>query len=67
MLIDYIEELRKQPRDVRERAVMYWTVVLVAIIVAIFIGIRIVMAVMSDGGTVPDTSSIASPYGSVNE
>lgn len=67
MLIDYIERLRKQPRPVRERAVMYWTVVLVAIIVTIFIAIRIAMAVVGGGDTVPDQGAIASPYGSVNE
>lgn len=67
MLIDYIERVRKQPREARERAVLYWTVVLVITIVVIFIGIKIVMAVFDGGDAVPDASSIASPYGSVNE
>lgn len=62
MLIEYIERLRKQPKEVRQQAVVFWTVVSVAIILAFYITLRIVFAVADDAG-VPASQNIAAPYG----
>ena len=63
MFIEYIERLRKEPREVRERAAYFWTVVSVVVLVGLYIIIRIVLA-FSGGDAVPVETTIASPYGS---
>lgn len=59
MLIEYIERLRKEPKEVRERAVAVWTAVLVGIIFLVYVSIRL-------GGTlIPDPepqNTLAAPY-----
>ena len=62
MLIEYIERLRKEPKEVRQQAVVFWTVVSVAVILALYITLRIVLAVADDAGT-SASQNIAAPYG----
>lgn len=40
MLIEYIERLRREPKEVRQRAVFFWTVVAVSVIVFVYILFR---------------------------
>jgi cell division septal protein FtsQ len=63
MIIEYIERLRKEPKEVRQRAVFFWTAVLVAVIVLLYI-VYLVFSSSWFTPSVPDSESIASPYGS---
>lgn len=60
MIIEYIERLRKKPVEVRKRAVFFWTIVLVALILLVYIAI--VTARVVDDRDVPETRTIAAPY-----
>lgn len=59
MLIEYIERLRKEPKEVRRQAVVLWTVVVLVLIALIYIGIRAVQGVLPERSTEP---AIAAPY-----
>lgn len=41
MLIEHIEALRKQPKSVRRQAVQFYTTVIVACIVALYLAVRV--------------------------
>lgn len=61
MLIEYIERMRREPKDVRQRAVFFWTVVLVAFIVVLYIAYLLFFPTFTRS-RVPETSTIAAPY-----
>jgi hypothetical protein len=58
MFIEYIERLRKEPKDVRQRAVYTWTAIMVAIIALGYIVFR----VYDISAPSEDTGSLAAPY-----
>lgn len=59
MLIEYIERLRKEPKEVRQRAVVTWTIVLVSAIALCYVILRVYLAV----GVGTDTgASTTAPY-----
>ena len=60
MIIEYIERLRKEPKDVRQQAVYTWTVVILILIALSYVGIRILMATAFD--TAPTQNTLAAPY-----
>lgn len=60
MFIEYIERLRREPKEVRRRAVFFWTVAIVGVIVLLY-GLYLLV----DSAIVPsDTRSanLARPY-----
>ena len=59
MFIEYIERMRKEPKEVRQRAVVFWTAVLVGLIVVLYLVLR-----LSPGSTESrdERSTIAAPY-----
>lgn len=61
MIIEYIERLRKEPKEVRERAVFFWTAVLVAGIVVLYIAYLLFTPSLFRSN-VPDSNTIAAPY-----
>ena len=61
MIIEYIENLRKQPVDVRRKAVTFLTVVVVGIIVVLYLLYITFGAVFHNGTTTP-SSQIVAPY-----
>ena len=61
MIIEYIENLRKQPVDVRRKAVTFLTVVVVGIIVVLYLLYITFGAVFHSGSTAAPTQ-IQSPY-----
>lgn len=60
MLIEYIEHLRRQPREVRERAVIRWTIVVVVVIALVYIGLQVFFATQTSDPV--DRNTIAAPY-----
>ncbi len=58
MLIEYIERLRREPKEVRQRAVFTWTVVFVATTVFVY-GVLKLHAIIP---TQDDTSTLVAPY-----
>ncbi len=59
MLIEYIERLRKEPKEVRRQAVVVWTTIILVLIVLIYIGVTALGKVFPERG---ETGSIAAPY-----
>lgn len=59
MLIEYIERLRKEPKEVRRQAVFLLTVVIVAGIVLLYIAFHMLTSVLPGSGS---TQTIAAPY-----
>ena len=59
MLIEYIERLRKEPKEVRRQAVVVWTCVVVALIALVYVGIVALQKVLPERGSAP---TIAAPY-----
>ena len=64
MLIDYIERLRKEPKEVRRQAALFWSVVIIVGIVALYIGILLLKNTLPERGP---TDTIAAPYESTVE
>lgn len=62
MFIEYIERLRKEPPDVRRRAVAYWTTIIVVAIAVLYIVYRTVVGSLNDPGSDYRSSNIAAPY-----
>ena len=60
MIIEYIERLRKEPKEVRVQAVYTWTFATLIVIALIYIGIRILMAMGPDSA--PSENTLAAPY-----
>lgn len=59
MLIEYIERLRKEPKEVRRQAVTFWTAVIVVLIVLFYIGVVVLKNSMPERDL---KSTIAAPY-----
>lgn len=61
MLIEYIERMRKEPKEVRRRAVFVWTLVIVGIILLLYV-LYLGLGAAADSGPVDTPSNIARPY-----
>jgi hypothetical protein len=60
MIIEYIERLRREPKEVRQSAVYFWTVLIVALIVLLYIVLRVYPIVIPEPGE--EARTLAAPY-----
>lgn len=64
MLIEYIERLRREPPEVRKRAVLYWTVGTVCVVIVLYFVYHATIGYWFVKEP-PNTDAIASPYEAV--
>jgi hypothetical protein len=62
MILEYIEKLRRQPIEVRRQAVTFWTIVIVAGIALLYIGIIGIRTWVTSSASDTNASDITAPY-----
>lgn len=62
MILEYIDNLRKQPSEVRRTVARFWTGVLVGVIALLYVAYLIVSATMLPAKSDQAASPIQAPY-----